>query len=65
MDKKESTFKDNLSVPEQIFQIFFEDLKLAGISSDVISQLQLAISEKENPSDIAIKAALLSHNTSV
>jgi hypothetical protein len=65
MDDKEPMPPNNLSVPDQIFQKFFEDLKIVGVSPDVIAQLQIAISEKENPSDLTIKAALFAQNNSL
>lgn len=49
---------ENLSVPDQIFKKFFEELKKTNISIEIVDQLQTAITAKDNPSEVTIKAAL-------
>jgi hypothetical protein len=65
MENTDKPSKENLNVPEQIFQCFFDELRKTSITPEIINQLQLAIGEKENPSDVAIKTALFSTNSTL
>ena len=48
-------------VPSQIFEKFLEELKLSGVSDEIIERLRTPFLKKRNITETAIKLAIFPH----